>query len=1688
MKKRTYRKWSSLVMVCSLLVGLLPAPGLGHAMAGGQAPALLITEMVPDTTNISSKDGYEFIEIYNATDTPIDMKQQHLYYVNGGSEKEWELAAPEALIQPKQAIVLWLMNSVNGKQTAQDFNTVFGTSLVENVNLFRMDAGDGMSNSGPRTVIIRDGAGVDIVQASYDNDEQTKPDKGMFYQHPVPRTTAMVMMDAPGTLPATPGTVTEEQLVPAAPSLSLNIEHVSQEEIYTGLDVPVYAGISDYIGTVTADVYYKTELEQEYRNLPLTVTGATYGTVIPYTELLGANTLSYYIQAQDELQLVKSPDVHMKLAPVPTGKEQPSPMLITELLPNSSNVGDADGYEFIEIYNNTDNDINFKDYKIFYRYTDSGPDADVVWPTDREDLMIRSKQTMVFWVINKANSSKTVDDFNHAFGTSLVENENIVKIYSDGMANGSRRGVVIGTNTHKEIASAYYDGSIVNVENQGTHYRYSTDGTGVMLPIYSGTKPATPGIWEPAQVPPAAVHEEDQAEPVVTDLTKPQEVQQTDDVKIVLDAKDDQQVKTVALYYKTSGSSTFTKRYLYENYNDKLYSYTIYSPDLIGQASLTYYAEVSDGFHTITTPTRDIAITGGVQETPLRLNVKDGDFVRGTKVIKASANAVDAEQLKLKLAGEEAQDTFRALELDPIFAFDTTEVNYYFKNAVTMGEDILYTFLDPINIYTTLSYPIASDRLHLGTNEIAIRAGTKSGPFDDRPEENKDDFKVRNVRLILADGTAIYDSAYSDKEQEIKMGDSSGRLEALPLRFEITNEHLAAKAAKWDTTKLQDGEYTVQAVAPDQSTVSAVVKIDNTIPQISPSLEDGKTYRGKFVIQAEVKDELSGVEAVKASLDGEEIKLPYAASSGELTPGQHTLVIQATDKVGNEAVTTVSFETPVENPDKPAVISVKDGETGVSVNPVLAVKVRDALNDTMSAIFLRGFHYDASRAQGFAGYRGSSEVEPPRQLVPGGEQAMTKEDYNKIKAADGLYLTDDATEKFPYHRFDITLDSSVKATDRVEVEWKGNSLEGRKVSMYAWSPAEGKWKLLTYRIAGTEDFELKHTVPAGDYNNDGKLHVMIQDERPVSEDPYDFSFIWMSDTQYYSESYPDIYDKNVKWIVDQQEAMDIRYVIHTGDIVDDADQDYQWVNANRSMSVLDNSSIPYGVLAGNHDVAHQTGDYHYYWQHYGEDRFKHQPTYGGSYQNNRGHYDLVSAGGVDFIIVYMGWNIGDQEIQWIDDVLKQHPDRKAILAFHEYLLVSGNRAPIADQIYEQVVIPNKNVIAVLSGHYHDAETLVDQLDDDGDGTPDRKVYQMLADYQGAEMGGLGYIRLLQFDLDANQIHVKTYSPYLDDYNYYDPAAFPDKDEFDIDVDLLPMEKRVATDYFQVNLYTDQQIGKVDKLTSGSQASVTWTGLKHGQLYQWYVQAEDDHSGKSISDVWSFHTKSADSGSGGSNGGSGSNNNHTGGTTDPEQGGEDGSDGDGSEGSDSNGSTEHVQHFKDVPASHWAYDYIQALLKKDIVNGVDKNHYRPNQALTRAEFAKLLVRAYEVKPYLSKVDRFKDVAHGSWYEEPVYAAAAAGWIQGTGDGRFEPNRHITREEMAVMIMRAYEWKHGTGENKERTAVYSDQQHISKWAMAAVAGASELGFMQGQGRNTFAPSKPATRAEAAKVIYMMINSHS
>ena len=123
-----------------------------------------------------------------------------------------------------------------------------------------------------------------------------------------------------------------------------------------------------------------------------------------------------------------------------------------------------------------------------------------------------------------------------------------------------------------------------------------------------------------------------------------------------------------------------------------------------------------------------------------------------------------------------------------------------------------------------------------------------------------------------------------------------------------------------------------------------------------------------------------------------------------------------------------------------------------------------------------------------------------------------------------------------------------------------------------------------------------------------------------------YSFIWMSDTQHYSKDYPEIFTAMTEWCLQRKDALDIRYVIHTGDIVNNYGDRQQWRNAAKALSVL-TGQIPLLITAGNHDVNSSWYRYDNYLKYFGAEKFSKLDTYGESYAQGKGRYDLLDIGG-----------------------------------------------------------------------------------------------------------------------------------------------------------------------------------------------------------------------------------------------------------------------------------------------------------------------------------------------------------------------------------------------------------------------------------------------------------------------------
>lgn len=166
-------------------------------------------------------------------------------------------------------------------------------------------------------------------------------------------------------------------------------------------------------------------------------------------------------------------------------------------------------------------------------------------------------------------------------------------------------------------------------------------------------------------------------------------------------------------------------------------------------------------------------------------------------------------------------------------------------------------------------------------------------------------------------------------------------------------------------------------------------------------------------------------------------------------------------------------------------------------------------------------------------------------------------------------------------------------------------------------------------------------------------------------------------------------------------------------------------------------------------------------------------------------------------------------------------------------------------------------------------------------------------------------------------------------------------------------------------------------------------------------------------------------------------------------------------------------FYDVPSSHFAYNSINNLVSKKIINGYPDGTFRPNNHLTREEAAKIIVFAMGV-PHKGKVSNFPDVPKNGWSTSVIAAARQTEIINGYPDGNFRPKNNVTREEVAAMVAKAFDFKMKSG------AVKFKDVSSGSWSKRSIDLLTSNKIINGYSDRTFRPKKPITRAEFAVFI--------
>lgn len=181
----------------------------------------------------------------------------------------------------------------------------------------------------------------------------------------------------------------------------------------------------------------------------------------------------------------------------------------------------------------------------------------------------------------------------------------------------------------------------------------------------------------------------------------------------------------------------------------------------------------------------------------------------------------------------------------------------------------------------------------------------------------------------------------------------------------------------------------------------------------------------------------------------------------------------------------------------------------------------------------------------------------------------------------------------------------------------------------------------------------------------------------------------------------------------------------------------------------------------------------------------------------------------------------------------------------------------------------------------------------------------------------------------------------------------------------------------------------------------------------------------------------------------------------------------------------MRTFSDM-GSHWARSAVNELTSKNIIDNSYGTSFRPGTATTRAEFAVMLSRGLGLTGSPETAQRFRDVQANTQTGAYIGAAAKAGIITGNTDGTFRPNDLVTREQMAIMMVRALEYTGNpvtlNGTPASVLASYKDRNLVQ--ATEQVAKAITGGIVNGVSTGVFDPRGNATRAQAAIMLQRML----
>lgn len=727
-------------------------------------------------------------------------------------------------------------------------------------------------------------------------------------------------------------------------------------------------------------------------------------------------------------------------------------------------------------------------------------------------------------------------------------------------------------------------------------------------------------------------------------------------------------------------------------------------------------------------------------------------------------------------------------------------------NQITFNDEVLGRL--PSDDSKNILVPNFS--LYDGPNVFSVTIGKTYGqsyPYDMSQVHGGlngagDDFQIANVRIQMPDGEIIkpskvvfYKPVSADSKDYVKKevtladdefyfigdgwagslsydGNSNPRLD-IPFRvdyyFDIWTPG-GLSTYNLDTSEYSSGEHTVSLYDGNELVLQNNVYFDNDMPSVYCNINDNSLISNNYKVECKIEDITTNIEEYYIKLDGKKYEYDEFYLSG-IKPGQHNLLIYAKDKAGNIVRQERDFI---------MLDSVDVFDLSVSGNELSVSSPYEAMLDLNV--------YEASKLN---------------------YTSLNPLNNKKTSSTD-----------LPYDEFSV----DVTGNDKLYLSYQGQTKNGERLLIEALNATSLQYEQVA--IASNNQ-QINFVVDPTNYNVDGQVKIKVT---PLYFGNGSNRIIWSSDTQYLPKvEFTDInymYPALMEYVVDEYKNGRMSYMVHTGDIVDNS-PDYgagavaEWELATKAFEVLDKGDVPYGVSAGNHDVGTTTIDYSLYEQYFGMERYNDNLYFGGSLNNNECHYDLITIGKYDFIVLYLGFGVevSEHTVSWANKVLQTYSHRNAIVATHGYLEADGrhDEKVNAEEIYQKIVVPNDNVKFVFCGHTDGNATVKRPVNEE------RYVYEILNCYQfvekktyqvshninGYKCNGEAFIKELTFEDGIVNCH--TFSPITKGTNPYGP-----NDDFTISVDLYEADREltsVSFNAYQASSTASLTVNGIEQLTN-----------------------------------------------------------------------------------------------------------------------------------------------------------------------------------------------------------------------------------------------------------------------------------